>query len=129
VSAGYVLRLAPGILAIAVLTACSDVGLIYQSTGVADTTTPWMDLEPGRYVVRYAASDHMPLLGCTFAVAVVRQPGDPLAAGIPVVTGPEVRVPPKGETRGGVDVFIGAADTYYLWVTGTCRWTVELRAA
>lgn len=105
---------------------CGVFGSVYSSSGVADTTTPWLELPAGQYAITYTASDHFPWLGCTFGVAVARQPEDPLAPGVTVVPANEVRVMPEGRQSGTVAVSIAAADTYYLWITGTCEWTVDL---
>jgi hypothetical protein len=109
-----------------VVVGCGAFGSVYSSSGVNDTTTEWLELLAGQYAITYTASDHFPWLGCTFGVAVARQPEDPMAPGVTVLPANEVRVFPEGRESGTIPVSIAAADTYYLWITGTCDWSIDL---
>lgn len=106
--------------------ACGSFGSIYSSSGVADTTSPWLELPAGQYAIMFTASDREPWLGCEFGVDVARQPPDPLAPGVAVIPANEIRIRAKGQETGTIPVSIVEADTYFLRIHGTCEWEVHL---
>ena len=115
-----------GIIVASIALACGSVGSIYSSSGVADTTTPWLQLPAGQYAIVFTASDREPWLGCEFGVEVARQPPDPLAPGVTVIPANEIRIRPKGRATGTIPVAIVKADTYFLRILGTCEWEIHL---
>ena len=105
--------------------ACQGRAAVFHDSGVADTGTVLFDLRRGAVSVRYDVADREPFTGCTFRVALVRQPAhDPLAPGELGAESEDVRVEPRARLSGRQAFSVAQAGRHYLRIGGTCRWEV-----
>jgi hypothetical protein len=91
-----------------------------------DSSTGTFSLPAGSVSITYEALDREPWFGCDFGVALLLQPLDPLAPGQPIGRSDVQRLSPRATTKGNVLLPAVAAGTYYLGISGTCDWRVEL---